>query len=716
VVLASLASAPAGSAQADCPWLNQQLPIDQRVSELIGNMTLQQEISLMQLEPGFSPSAGPFAGYESYVAPIPSLCIPAMVQEDGPAGVDGGITSVTQLPAPIAAASTFDRSLLRQYGATIGSEERAKGIDEALAPTLNLVRVPEWGRAFETLGEDPFLTSQLGDADIEGIQSQGVVAIAKHYVEYNQESGRLPAQPGENAVVSVRTMQETEMSVFDSAIQDAHVGGIMCAFPMVNGTFNCQDQYLLTTVLRNQFGFKGLIRADNPPPITSDVAAANAGLDQTRPPFFDPSNLLSDVQSGLISPATIQAAATAILYPLFEVGVFNSPPSGSITANASIPPHVAFALGAAEEGTVLLRNQANLLPLTTKKLRSIAVIGADAGTNPRSVGGGSASVFSNQVVTPLAGIQARAGPRVQVTYAIGNQPNAAPNQPGGLQQAVTAARYARVAIVFVGRPQGEGSDLAALNLSLVDGQLIRAVSRVNKHTIVVLNTGSPAFMPWLGHVQAVIEAWYPGVEDGNAIAAVLFGDVNPSGKLPVTFPTPQNPGLSGGQARWPGLSGNINYAEQLKIGYRWFDAYGQKPLFPFGFGLSYTHFSFRGLQISPVTTNAFDPNNHPNQIVAVVRAQVTNTGKRPGAEVAQLYLADPRATGEPVRQLRGFARAQLAPRQSTTVTFPLTARDLAYWRTPANSWAIARGIYHVYVGDSSALVDLPLHGAFSLGQ
>jgi beta-glucosidase len=700
-----------GAAQpTSCPWLDRALPIQARVSELTAAMSLEQQVSLMQLQPG----AGAYSGYQSFVPPIPTLCIPAITQQDGPAGVDGGTTGVTQLPAPIAAAATFDIGLLRRYGATVGGEMRAKGVDVGLAPTLNLVRVPEWGRSFETLGEDPYLTAALGDADIEGIQSQGVIATAKHYVEYNQETGRLPVAPLDDDIVSLRAMQETELSVFGSAVEHAHVGGIMCAFPLINGTFNCQDQYLLSTVLRDQFGFKGYVRSDNPPPINSDAAAANAGLDQTRSPYFDANSLLADVNNGSISRATIKAAASAILYPMFQMGIFNHPPTGSITASASTPADVAFARAAAEEGTVLLRNDRNTLPLLPlrprrhKRLRSIAVIGDDANITPRSAGGGSSQVLSDAVVTPLAGIQARAGSRVQVTYT-------PTPPPGQFQQAVTNARYAQVAIIFVGRFQSEGWDLPNLGLGGEVTDLIRAVSRVNKHTVVVLNTGGPVMMPWLNRAQAVIEAWFPGQEDGNAIAAVLFGDVNPSGKLPVTFPSSASPPLSDGPSRWPGVNGQIHYSEQLRIGYRWYDAYGLTPLFPFGFGLSYTSFAFSGLTVTPIKTTSIDPNRRPDQVVAVVQAHVKNTGDRRGAEVAQLYLGDPRFTGEPVRQLRGFARVELAPKHSATVTFALTARDLAYWRTAANHWAVAHGRYRVYVGDSSALLDLPLRSTLTVG-
>jgi beta-glucosidase len=701
VATAALAGAgtAGGTAPSSCPWLDQSLPIAQRVSELTSAMTLQQKLSLMQLVPG----AGTYAGYEHYVAPIPQLCVPAIVQQDGPAGVAGRLTGVTQLPAPIAAAATFSPSVLRSYGATIGGEMRAKGIDDALAPMLNLLRVPQWGRGFESLGEDPFLTTQLGDADIEGIQSQGVVADAKHYIDYNQEKGRTPTSaPLDDDIITARTMRETELSLFESAIQEAHVGGIMCAFPLINGIFTCQNPFLLTTVLRDQFGFSGYIRSDNPGPITSDVEAVNAGLDQAVAPHLDPTGLLADVEAGSISQSTITAAAAAILYPMFQLGLFNDPPTGTVSANVSTPADQAFALQTAENGTVLLRNQRELLPLRPFHLSSIAVIGADAADSPVTAGGGSGGVTADTVASPLAGIQTRAGSRIRVSYT------AAP------ADAASVARQARVAIVFVGRFEKEGVDLPNLRLAPADEQLIRSVGRANKHTIVVLNTGGPVLMPWIHKVQAVLEGWYPGQEDGSAIAAVLFGDADPGGKLPVTFPANARQPLSAARSRWPGKGGEIDYSEGLDIGYRWYDAHHFTPLFPFGYGLSYTTFSFSRLRITPMRTRGLDPNRRPDQVVAVIRARLANTGPRSGSDVAQLYLADPPGIGEPLRQLRGFARLTLAPNHRAAIALPLTARDLAYWSPRSGRWKIAPGGYGVYVGDSSALSDLPLRGSLTL--
>jgi beta-glucosidase len=338
---------------------------------------------------------------------------------------------------------------------------------------------------------------------------------------------------------------------------------------------------------------------------------------------------------------------------------------------------------------------------------------------------GASGLVTHHTVTGSASLVAGRSVRIKMTYAqspsggdtgvLGTIAQLGWLPPGSTSPSVAAAaaaaQSAQVAVVFAGTFQSESFDQPNLNLSGVDDQLISAVAAANPNTIVVLNTGGPVLMPWLNKVAAVAEAWYPGQEDGTSIASVLFGDTDPGGKLPVTFPASASQPLSAAWWRFPGGGGNVSYSEGLNIGYKWYAANGLTPLFPFGFGLSYTTFGFSGLSVSPVSGH-IDPGNDPNQVVAVVRAQVSNTGSRGGAEVAQLYLGDPSSTGEPARQLRGFQRVQLGAGQSTEVSFPLTARDLAYWNTGANGWSVASGSYQVWVGDSSALSGLPLNASF----
>jgi beta-glucosidase len=378
---------------------------------------------------------------------------------------------------------------------------------------------------------------------------------------------------------------------------------------------------------------------------------------------------------------------------MFAFGMFDQPPAGSPSQTATSAAHVSDAAQLAEEGTVLLKNSGSVLPLTSADT-SVAVIGADASTSPLTAGGGSAGVGSSGTVTPLQGLQSAAPGGVGVTY----------NDGSSTSSAAAAARAASVAVVFVSNNESEGSDLSSIDLSSAQNSLISAVAAANPHTVVVLNTGSAVTMPWLSSVAGVLEAWYPGQQDGTAIASLLFGSTDPSGHLPVTFPASLSQVPASTAAQWPGRSGTVQYSEGIDVGYRWYDAKGLTPLFPFGYGLSYTTFSYRNLQVGPLTAGG----------AATVTATVTNTGSRAGADVAQLYVTDPSSAGQPPRQLEGFARVNLAPGASQTVSFPVSQRNLQYWNTGSNNWATATGNYGIAVGDSDG--HLPLTGTLAVGS
>ena len=342
---------------------------------------------------------------------------------------------------------------------------------------------------------------------------------------------------------------------------------------------------------------------------------------------------------------------------------------------------------------MLLKNSGSILPLSSAD-KSIAVIGADASTSPQTDGGGSAGVNSSGTVTPLQGIQAAAPSGTTVTYNNGSSDSSA----------ASAAAAASVAVVFANLGESEGSDLTSIDLGTTQDNLITSVAAANPNTIVVLNTGSAVTMPWLSSVKGVLEAWYPGQEDGTAIASVLYGSYDPSGHLTVTFPTSLSQVPASTTAQWPGTGGTVQYSEGIDVGYRWYDSKGQTPLFPFGYGLSYTNFSFSNLNVGPLTAGG----------TATVTATVTNTGSRSGADVAQLYVTDPSASGQPPLQLEGFQRVNLAAGASTTVTFPLTQQNLQYWNSSSNAWATSTGNYTVSVGDSSA--SLPLTGTLAVAS
>jgi beta-glucosidase len=672
------------AASTACPWVGSTAPIPTRVSQVLAAMTQTQKVDLLTGASGSS--------YVGLIPAIGSLCIPAINLEDGPAGVGDGMTGVTQLPAPVDVAATWDTSAEQLFGQVIGAEQAAKGTTVDLGPTINIVRDPRWGRAFESVGEDPYLNGAMGAADIKGVQSTGVMAQVKHLAAYNQETNRNTSS--DNAVVTAQAEQEIYLPAFASSVQQGAASSVMCSYSYVNGTAACQNPYLLSTALRQQFGFGGFVTSDWGA-THSTAASANAGLDMDMPGndgFFG-ATLSSAVSSGSVSTATLNSMVSSVLTEMFAFGFFDKPTAGSPAETATSAADQNDATQLSEEGTVLLKNSGGALPLTSAD-RSIAVIGADASTSPQTAGGGSAGVNSSGTVTPLAGITAAAPSGVTVSYNSGSSDSSA----------ASLAASSSVAVVFVSLAESEGSDLTSIDLGSTDDNLISAVAAANPNTIVVLNTGSAVTMPWLSSVKGVLEAWYPGQEDGTAIAALLFGSADPSGHLPVTFPTSLSQVPASTAAQWPGQNGTVQYSEGVDVGYRWYDAHGLTPLFPFGYGLSYTSFSFSNLTVGTLPAGG----------AATVTATVTNTGTRAGADVAQLYVTDPSASGQPPRQLEGFARVNLQPGASQTVTFQLTQQNLRYWNASGNAWATSTGNYGIEVGDSDA--NLPLTGTLAVSS
>jgi len=827
-------AAPAASASGSRPWTNAHQSPATRAAELLAAMTLPEKLAMLH---GTSGSA--YAGSTPANA---RLGIPALNLEDGPAGVGDGMNGVTQLPAPIAGAASWDPSTMRTYGQVVGAEQAAKGANVDLGPTVNIVRDPRWGRAFESYGEDPYLTSQMGDADIEGVQSQGVLAQVKHFAVYNQETNR--NTPADDAQVDERTLHELYLPQFESAVKDADVASVMCSYSVVNDAFACQNAELQNTILKEQWGFQGFVTSDWGA-THSTVPSVENGLDMEMPTgtyFGDP--LTAAVADGQVSVATIDDHVTRILTEMFRFGLFDRAQTGSPDATATTPAHVADAKSIAEQGTVLLKNDGNQLPLDTSTVKSIAVIGQDAGAGAQSDGGGSAGVNTSSLVTPLAGITARAGKDVKVSYAQGPSADGtlptvpssvltAPDGSAGLQaqfwtgmtpgsgdpvltrtdpdvdfnwgsqppasglpatgwsarwtgnidapsdgtytfslssddgsrlyidgkqvidnwrdqatntetatvtltagehsvqldyyqnggnadvslgwltpgqdlisQAAQTASSADVAVVFASDYETEGADRSSLELPGQQDQLIEEVAKANPHTIVVLNTGDPVLMPWIDSVPGVVEAWYPGQEDGDAIAAVLFGDTDPGGRLPVSFPRATSDLPTDTAAQWPGTDGTVQYSEGLDVGYRWYDDKGIAPLFPFGYGLSYTTFRYSHLTVEPSSTTS--------RSTVTVGLDVTNTGHRTGSTVAQVYVGDPASAQEPSAQLKGFRKVTLAPGRTTHVTLTLDPSAFAHWDTTSHSWVVSDGAYTVSVGTSSAAADQQAHATVNV--
>ena len=703
LAVASIAAAPGAPARAAATQVvssTAQGPV-QQAEALVAKMTLAQKI--MEVHGTVN------SDNQRYVPGIPSLGIPPLVITNGPAGAGPGNDPTQQpataLPAPISLAASFDPSLGYQYGRLIGKEAADLGNNLVEGPDVNIVRVYQGGRTFESLSEDPYLTSSIGTSEIEGIQAQpGMIAEVKHFDAYSQETYR--NTPQDDNIVSDRVLHEIYDPPFEQAIDVGHAQTLMCSYATVNGAYSCQDNYLLSTTVDQRWGFDGFIQSDFGA-THSTLGSAEAGMDlemQTGDYYAAP--LQQAVQDGQLPVATLNEMLVRRYAAMIRAGLFSHPVSTSpIPAQAD----GAFSLSAAEQGTVLLKNSGGALPLSAST-SSIAVIGPYAGA-AMTGGGGSSHVDPLFTVSPVQGIE-NAAPGASVTY----------NDGSDITSAVAAAKAASVAVVMVGDTESEGADQPSLELSGNQDQLVEAVAAANPNTIVVVKSGNPVLMPWLDQVPAVVEAWYPGEEDGNAVAAVLFGQVDPSGKLPVTFPETESQTPTSSPSQFPGVNGEIDYSEGLDVGYRWYDANDVTPMFPFGYGLSYTSFSFSHLTVTPGTVHnaASGPGaescgcNGQGSKLVTVSATITNTGKMAGADVAQLYLGDPASAGEPPRQLKAFDKVSLQPGQSATVHFTLTGHDLSYWDDAANGWVVPDGTFQVYVGDSSALANLPLQGTFTV--
>ncbi len=857
-----------GSAPAhDWPWMNTSLSPDERAALLLARMTLEEKVDMLSEKSG--------AGL-----PSSRLGIPALTFADGPAGIridrnrrDVNEGKATSPPAPIALAATWDLAAAQQYGDLVGLEAWATGHNVLFGPGLDIVRIPIFGRLFESLGEDPVLTGQMAARYIQGVQRHPVIATAKHYNVNAQEENRLEV----DAHLDERTLQEIYTLPFEAAVKDGHIGAVMGAYNKINGTYCCEHPHLLTEILRQQLGFTGWVVSDFQA-THSTVEAANAGLDvelELPPAKYFGNRLLEAIQEGQVNLATIDDKVLRILRTMFAFRLFDSPVQIS---PLPVQEHGKRARAIARQGIVLLKNARELLPLSSHELRSLAVIGADA--DHYITGGGSSLVQPTHLVSILEGIQRRVGEGVRVEYAEGTDPLSAadllpgpplvpssvltptgsdlefhglhaqywtntrfegdpklvridrqvglnfglfnfsmanasslppvpedfnnvmsvrwtgsltapatgdytlslthlgmarlylddqlliddpgitletrsvmrhlvaseqhtlrieyaadrPEQyapvpgelstfaligakvrfgwehpvdavPSAMQEAAALARKSDVAVIVVRDYNSEHADRPSLTLPNEQDLLVQTVVAANPRTIVVVATGGPVLMPWLDQVQAVLESWYGGQEVGNALADVLFGDVNPSGKLPVTFPRSERDTPVSSPEQYSRIELVAHYSEGLGVGYRGYDQFGIEPLFPFGYGLSYTSFAYSQLRVEPETTDGTRPIR--------VSFTVTNTGARAGTEIAQVYLGLPVNTGEPPKRLVGWAKVEVGPGEAREVSVMLdpnaTSRPLSYWNVTTNGWEIASGDYQVYMGASSR--DIRLTGS-----
>ena len=706
VAIGGTRSEPA-KAQADptcAAWMDPAKPVEQRVQALLSKMSLDDKLQMVrQPDPVWA-----HYGAAGWIPGNPALCIPDLVLNDAGQGVGDQEVNTTAFPAGIAQSASWDEDLQRQVGKAIGNEAFNKGINVQLAPNVNIARYPLMGRNSEGMGEDPYLSGRTGAAWIKGIQDNPVIANVKHYALNNHEVNRMTV----SSDADQRTIREIYTPAFEAAVKQGHVGSVMCSYNRINSVYACENGPMLNGILKTDFGFDGFVVSDWGG-THSTVPSALAGLDMEMdlaPGKYFGDALKTAITDGKVPQARLDDMVTRILRPMFREGIFEHPAAAqpaAFAANVETPDDVALARKVAEDGTVLLKNAGKALPLSGQNKR-IAVIGQAAGQGGAEQSyntGGSAHIPEAgphpHVVAPITGITQRATADGDVvTYSDGSSQ----------ADAIAAASAADVAIVFAGDGESEGTDRPDMTLANAkfcviaacspygaanQDELIKAVAGANPNTVVVLTTGGPMEMPWLGQVKGVLQAWFPGQEEGNAIAALLFGDVNPSGKLPQTFPKSQKDLPTKTEDQYPGKVDDKGvphaaYSEGLKVGYRWYDSQGIEPLFPFGFGLSYTTFKISGLKVKAGASTS-----------ATVTVNVKNAGDRSGAEVPQLYVGMPASTGEPPKQLKGYDKIQLAPGESKTATFALDRRSFSYFDTDTNGWAVAKGCYRITVGNSS---------------
>ncbi|HEY6373592.1 MAG TPA: glycoside hydrolase family 3 C-terminal domain-containing protein [Candidatus Sulfotelmatobacter sp.] len=707
------------------PWSNTSLSPDERASMVVKEMTIDEKINMLHgtgmkgLSP-MSPLAVSSNGGAGYVPGIPRLGIPAIQMSDAAYGVrssgENGRYS-TALPSDVAGAASWDLDAAYEYGALIGRELRAQGFNMSLGGGVNLTREPRNGRSFEYLGEDPILAGRMVGSVMKGLQAQHVIGDIKHYALNDQESGRNAV----NISIDKRAARESDLLAFEIGLQESDAAAVMCSYNRVDGDYACENEYLLTEILKKDWNFKGFVLSDWGGTHSTEKASA-AGLDHEEPGWiFYGDDFKKAVESGKVPATELDDHVHRILRAMFATGVIEDPPQKSVV---DVAGGFGVAQKIAEQSTVLLKNDHAQLPLDASRIHSIAVIGPHADVGMIS-GGGSAQVDppgGNAIMppgkgqtrwlekiwfptSPLKAIRAKAA-GVNVQFASGADPAAA----------ATLAKSADVAIVFAYQWESEGMDLDSLSLPEHQDELIAKVAAANPHTIVVLESGTAVTMPWIDQVSGILEAWYAGSCGADAVANIIFGEVNPSAKLPMTFPKseadlphptvvkPPKVTVDADHQGWRRIAAGlpafpVTYDEGVKVGYKWYDAENKPVLFPFGYGLSYTTYSYSNLKVTP--------GKNPR-----VTFTVTNTGNRAGAEVAQVYASLPAAAAEPPKRLVGWRKIKLNGGESKEVTVDIDPKYLSIFNVEHNGWQLLPGEYGFMVGGSSQ--SLPLNESVAL--
>lgn len=732
-MLAAALLVPASARAQSQPWLRTGLSPERRTALLLAAMTLDEKMQQLVGAPG--PIAEIPACYGArHVPGIARLGIPTFRITNGPVGVgqsdcvpantpnlpraammSTASAKATALPSAMAVAASFDRAVATKFGDVIGVETRNHALHVLEGPGLNLARVPQGGRNFEYFGEDPFLTGTMAVAEIRAMQRHGVIAMAKHFVANDHETNRTT----ENAIVADRALRELYLLPFEMAVRSGDVASVMCSYNRVNGPYMCENPHLLTDVLRREWGFRGYVQSDFFA-VRSTAPTLLAGMDHEMPgvalgpmtPWYSKERLRAALDAHAISEANIDTALARRYRQMFRLGILDRPVKET-PIDAARDAAIAREIG--EQAAVLLKNDRATLPLDARSLRSVALVGlADYAT--KSVAGccgGSSDVIPLATVAPLDGVR-------QILKDLGSSATASltvvADDRSNLAAAVEAARSADVAIVLAGTISEEGRDRESIALEKGQDSIIAAVAAANPRTVVVLKDNASTLTPWIDAVPAVLEAWFPGQEDGAIVARLLFGAATPSGKLPVTFPMRESDLPANTPRRWPGVDSSgarvrvtgggmlgggttttVEYGEGLQIGYRWFDANGIAPRFPFGHGLSYTTFALSGLGVTARASDGTRP--------ITVRVTVANTGRRRGAEVPQVYVTFPENAGEPPKRLVAFEKVWLAPGERRVVTMTIDpaapSHPLGVWDESARRWRVPEGRYVLSVGRSS---------------
>lgn len=699
-------------------YLDESQPIEKRVEDALSRMTLEEKVAILHAQSKFS-SAG-----------VPRLGIPEVWCTDGPHGIrpevlwdewdQAGWTndSCTAFPALTCLAATWNPEMSALYGKSIGEEARYREKDILLGPGVNIYRTPLNGRNFEYMGEDPYLSSRMVVPYIEEVQKNGVAACVKHFALNNQETHR----HGIDVEVDDRALNEIYLPAFKAAVQEGGAWAVMGAYNKYKGEHCCHNRYLLNDILKRDWAFDGVVVSDWGGTHDTKQAAENGldmefgswtdglswGASNAYDNYYLAAPYLDMLRKGEASTATLDDKARRVLRLIFRTAMNTRKPFGSLNS----PEHLAAARRIAGEGMVLLKNEGGVLPIDLGRAKTIAVVGENA-IKMITVGGGSSSLKVRHEYTPLEGIRAAAAGKAEVIYERGYVGDVTGDYNGVktgqdlsesrseaqlIADAAAAARKAD-AVIFVGglnksnHQDCEGDDRLQYGLPYAQDKVIGALAEANPNLAVVIVSGNAVAMPWIDRVPAVLEAWFSGSEAGNALADVVFGAVNPSGKLPFTFPVRLEDNGAHTLGEYPGAD-KVKYNESIFVGYRWHDKEQLKPLFAFGHGLSYTAFAVGNVKADRTTLA-------PNGSIRI-SADVTNTGDRAGAEVVQLYIGDEQSSlPRPVKELKGFQKVSLNPGQTRTVTFEITLGMLQYYDDAKGAWVAEPGAFTAYVGAAS---------------